>query len=385
MPKHFDYGGSALGRIIHCPGSLKHLKANPTPSTQYSEKGSEAHKIAEEILKGADPFEIECEASTLEFAMGYAQVVQDVIDNLRDATGEEPTVIIEKQIGTELEGVMIGGTPDCLVYVDGHELHVIDAKNGFEFVNPACNWQLRSYTYAAIEELGLFVEDVVTHVYQPNSLGDRDHREAREGMDWMKAFPGFVRGAKEKAEADDPIMITGEHCQFCNKAECPLHQENMEEVAKIDTDIEKCDDAKLLRILEVAPLVSSMEKQARALLTERAKAGQQIEGMKLVKVQGNRDWKQGTPSPITASKRVGLTSKDFYAPPKTLSPTQVEKKIQQMYKGKDNTAEREKFLSALSEMVERPDRGVKLVDAKAKGEPVNTTFDKSDDIEDEWE
>jgi hypothetical protein len=377
--------------LFECPGSASHLEKYPLPETKYSAAGTKSHTVAEAICRGEDPYEIDCSPEDLEFAIGYAEVVKSVIDEVREETGEEPTVEFEHQISCEVDGELVGGTPDCLVYADEGPLHVIDAKAGFDYVEVKGNLQLRTYAYVA-EKLSIF-DSLHFHMYQPNCLGDNAHRRSDEGWAWVEDFEGKLRQTIAATKAKGEVYKSGEHCLYCNKPMCPLINQQLETsgvtvpaVKSLLPKLSEMDTERLLKMQDLAPLVASMAKQAGAILLERAKAGDDIPGRKLIKDEGNRDWKTGTPGPIPMAKKLGIDARDFYAPAKLLGPAPIEKAIKAKYKGKAKAEEREKYLAALAELVEKPDKGVKLVDAKAKGQAVTVAFNSEDDINDDnWE
>lgn len=381
-PAHYLWSASGMARNLACPGSIQFLNENPLPETSYSKAGTETHEVAQQLLSDVDPFSIDCEVEVLEQAQGYVDTIRALSKSIFDTFGREPTVVIERKISFDVAGHKVGGTPDCLIFLDGEILIVFDGKFGYEYVDPRDNDQLMTYTFAAIEAYELDIVRVEHHIYQVQN-GVPSHKDYVVPAKKMEAFWDVLQKA---VSTQSPKRCPGSHCKYCNKSLCDAFQESIGETTIVQTaskDISLKDFSveRLLKIDEMGPLIVKMVKEASAILHQKASSGIEIPGRKLVKAYGNRSWIDDKAFEQMKSA-MDLHETQYYYPPecKKRSPSQIEGAIKKTFKGKTLKDIRDKKLSQLSSYVNKLETGTKLVPADAPGDPVSIGFTDEDDI-----
>lgn len=118
----------------------------------------------------------------------------------------------------------IAGTPDAFAVVDATgTLHVDDLKYGYGIVEPRRNPQVGIYTGAILRSMKVTPSRVVIGIYQPNAYHPAGiHRTWETNADEVMGFVGEIEQAGQRALADNPPAISGEHCEFCPAAStCP--------------------------------------------------------------------------------------------------------------------------------------------------------------------
>lgn len=392
MSGHFDFGGSAMDRNIECPGSVGHLKEFPLADTVYSKEGTEKHDACERILKGADPFDVDLDDETMDFALNYKGFLDDLAQEITERTGEQPTLVIEQKLKINIIGENVGGTADAIMSAEGlygWELHIIDAKNGFEYVDPIKNRQCGTYAIAACHELGIDFDEVTVyfHIYQPNGLSDQHFRSWEVDMKWLKLLGDMIQEAIVNSRYKEAKRSRGDHCQYCNKTMCYVWQDELKSsgltIAKIESrlpELNKETTERLLKIGELAPMVSKMAKEAAAILFERAQAGDVIPGKKLVKNVGSREWIDN--SKLSAMCHdLGMDTGALWKPQAMVGPAPIETLIKKMTSGKEGKEKRLELLEIFNKQVMKPEKGVALVKATDRRESLTVGFTDEDDEE----
>lgn len=349
MPAHFDHGASGAKRWMKCPRSIKHLKANPLPGTEHTKKGTERHSLNDDMwFKPETLEEWDYDENDWANAITYSEIIKSCVKQV----GKGAVVLIEKQFVVEIAGEKVGGTADCIVYKKGGELHTIDFKGGFEDVDIIANEQLLTYDQAACSELNIKPKAVYHHIYQPNSLGT-DWKTVEVPMKELWDFR-VAQMAAVKATQSSKKYVSGDHCEWCNKAECPEWMRVNSETTGVNLahpkfelpSLEEYSVERLLRIKKAMPLIKRMGEEVNALLKQKAMAGQKIEGHKLTSALKNRSW-------IDEKKVVEkFGDKVLVITKKVMSPSQVEKNF------KEDT----------DDLTEREENGYKLVSRAAGGE-----------------
>jgi len=366
---------------MNCPGSVAHLATHPMPTSEYALEGRSGHSIYERALLGADYLDHPDQENILEYV--------SYIKNIHTGLGEGAQLKPEVRVCITSLSNQAFGTADAIVWKDFDELHIFDAKLGWQYVSEHNNSQFMYYALGAIDTFDLNPTKVIVHVFQPaHDNDDQPWRSTEVSMSQLMDFKDELKLAIEKVESGCSDKKIGSWCQFCNRAECEAIDAEYKEATGFDLltpvprqsiELESFSTAKLLRLKELEPLLSGVIKDAKAILMSRANEGQEIPGYKLVKSKGNRAWKD-EPHVVTGHlrERLGtdLAPLTTYYELKLRSPAQMAKQLS-IGKSKE---EKKVIKEVIDELVERPDRGVKMVPESAPGEAVLP--EKFNDVED---
>lgn len=374
---HADRGHSVLGassayRWMACPGSVKMLQDNPMPTSPAAADGTLTHELAElvllDLLNGRDTLARldDTEDDRYERAMFYAERVQDKFSELNMYGDAE--YAIEKSFQLPMDDRFFG-TNDAAVWNED-ELHVFDLKDGFGVVDAEGNTQLMYYALGILTDMPVKPERVFLHIIMPrhesHDVWEVTHEE-------LNVFADQLQISADSVDINPEVYLPGEHCKFCNKTACSAFQKDMAEQALVAfddngelPDLTTVSLPKLTSILAYESRVMQFFKDAKAILTEEAKQGKDIDGFKLVRKQGNRRWLDAD-AVLKNARKWKLKKEDMYEK-KLKSPAQMKKLgVHQ---------------SDIDQLTERPDNGVSLVPMSSKGEPVclSTSGFQNDDV-----
>lgn len=344
-----------------CPGSIKHMQDNPMPSSSHADEGTKAHAAAEYYLNMAlngysnEPCpEIDDEMEG--YVITYVNYCLDLVEN---------DFAVEQMF--TLKGVCdeAFGTNDFCCWEDFGHLHICDLKYGIGVeVQAEENKQLMYYALGSVIENDLDVDKITLHVIQPR-IEDPIKTWTIDYARLME-FKEVVREAIASAKSQPELRVPGNHCRFCNKAQCPEFMDNMYKETTVEvTDTISLGNPRemtvdrLANILKHEDLVKQFLTDAKVLYQNLAESGlvdPADHGMKLVESRGNTAFKDPDNVPF---RKLGIP-KDQCFNTKLKTATQIKKLLP-----KDK-------LDAFDNLVERPLRGYKLVSLKAKGEPVKT-------------
>jgi len=344
---HAKLSPSSAERWMICPGSVALCEGIPDRSSAYADEGTAAHEMAEIILTGDLPAELnesmtplthpEAQALVGRKAENGVEFTQDMltdvlkytdfIADLVASTGGE--LHVEQKLPIEQwtreEGAR--GTADAVI-ITADELIVCDLKfgRGVE-VSPENNKQLMIYALAALAKFGdefnriqvstnndsawAQAFDRVRLIIAQPRIGDRNGRweEWTLSVEALQNFGARVSNAAIETTRKDPPLVPSEKgCQFCRaKSICPAL---MAEVALTvqgaitapltpddfdDLEPVKLSAATTTDYLSVAmSKVSMIESWCKALRAEtetRLLVGGTVAGYKLVQGKmGNRKW-----------------------------------------------------------------------------------------------
>jgi hypothetical protein len=333
----------------------------------------------------------------------YVEWVHTLFGSVKRKEGTEPTMIVEQRFNLKSVSEKAFGTNDVGISVDFGPLHIVDLKFGRRFVSPKSNRQLMYYAIGIIEELGLNPTEVHLWIYGPRMGLDVAPQHWACPMEDLKAFHEELKAGAKRVDNEPTTFKTGDHCLYCNKAECPKVKEEQEgffddiepiennivNVTKGTNTIELVHTVKfdqmttedLLKRLSYKDLFTGAFSDIGAVLKSRAEGGEKIPDHKLVQGYGNRAWK-----PTVTDLQVmqlGLPQKELYEAPKRKSAPQLEKSLKTKFPAR--TAEgkkaQKKVLTQFNTLVEKPERGVKLVHVNQPGDPVLPMSEEFDDVD----
>ena len=343
---HSDFGGSVIGRVIACPGSVALCSVIPDkPSSSYADEGTFAHALAEECLlqncfdaSQKIGSEVWCQklASRKAVTEEMAAAVQVYLDAVQEELGRsaDAILLVEERfvlpISAAEEGEVFGAN-DALVYHPSlGRLVIFDYKHGQGVsVSVEDSPQLKFYgAGAALTHDDWNLAEIELVIVQPRARDAEEYEipgVKRWPMDTFELieFVGEVEQAVARAKAihapmkDDPVagapratdvvdgapaLAAGSHCRWCAAAAtCPVKQQEVVDSIGVDfrgvevvpsrlpvpKDMGVEQIAQLLRGLDV---LTAWATQVREFAFGLLQSGVAVPGFKLVDKQGRRKW-----------------------------------------------------------------------------------------------
>lgn len=357
MSDHATLAPSARVRWGRCPGSVREEAKYPEqPSGPAAIDGTHSHTlletcittesepfglIGEEFQDHEGKFVVDAErAERVSVAVGY------IVKRVREL-GSDVRVLSEQRVDPYL---LTGrtdqsGTVDIRLIAPGF-IEIIDYKDGINYVEVENNPQLMQYAVGSIAELMKqydmkLIPDcrIRLTVIQPKlrlkglePINSWEFSSARLQEEVLKLV-------QEGAATDDPnapLVPGDEQCKYCRAKGCAARAnqalessgitfENLE-VAKqaANKNPNELSDQQIKELLEAAPLIRQMLEAAEVEALRRFEAGQNIEGLKVVRGRGSRSWAFPETEMAEKLKKMGLP-KDAIWKTSLISPTQVEK------------------------------------------------------------
>jgi len=380
MSAHAKLSPSSSSRWLNCPGSVAACEGVVDESSEFADEGTFAHFIAEQAIRlvyapGAHTSGAlksllgtvsECgrftaDAVMLEHLEEYVQFCAETIEAAGpgNAWAEVRVKAIHKKVW---------GTADFVAVV-GDTLHVADLKYGAGVpVSPVDNTQARCYALGALERVRSTdtkafekLRRVRGHIFQPrNRAGGGVEELTRVELEaWRDEvlIPGVAA-----TEAEDAPRCAGDWCKFCPvKGTCYALKDAALEGAKAvffnSADLEVKDEPhdprdltveQVGKALAAVPVIESWIKGLHAYAYDLANAGTAIDGYKLVRKTGYRQWRDEA-SAEDMLRRMLPDGASTRAEPKLLSPPQAEKLLDVLGK------------AMVAELTTKPDAGLSLV------------------------
>lgn len=393
--------GATAGELSE---SIDIIYREETTST-YANEGTACHEAIAWILEN-DAEETDVIEKTFEGVEItneiYAEQISPALrefDNFCDIVleedGEELEFLVERRC--QMPGIPNAfGTSD-IVGRTSKRVVIWDWKFGAGVaVSPEENDQLRYYARSAlhterkwfdasdfdVNENNHFTDNLRVDlvICQPR-IGEGYYQLWQTDYKDLEAFRQRLIMAVAKALSPDAEFKQGSHCRWCDaKPSCPAKQDLAQRIlATVDDAIDAHEDEDVktsvaLKAHEVQftpndlgdwvdDITDIMEwcKSIQVLARKELDAGRLVSGKKLVKAIGDSAW-------MIDDKKVDERLGRYKMPLdvrrifKVISATQARKFF------KDD----EKKLAAINKIIERPDRGVKMVDEDAKGEAIVT-------------
>lgn len=344
---HSDFGGSVIGRVIACPGSVALVKTVPERhSSAYADEGTFAHALGEKHLLARN-FDAQQSigdevwspkiASKKVVTAEMAAAVQVYLDAVQEEMNRsaDPILLIEERftlpIATAEEGEVFGAN-DALVYHPSlGRLVVFDYKHGAGVsVSVEDSPQLKFYAAgAALSHPEWNIAELELVIVQPRAR-DADQYDVPGVKPWpmdtfeLLEFVAEVEQAVKRAKAvegpmrEDPVagaprptdiidgvpaIAAGDHCRWCDAAAvCPVKQQEV--VASIGLDFrdiagispkalpepKDMDTGRIAALLQGLDVLTAWANQVREFAYNCLVQGVAIPGFKLVDKQGRRKW-----------------------------------------------------------------------------------------------
>lgn len=287
---HALLSASGSERWMNCTASPKYSLEFPTPeSSKYAEEGTRAHELAERILRG-HPIHGSADAEMLKYVSEYT-------DYVLKRSLEKRLSIEESSNLTWLHPELKRGTADAVIRGDW-EIEVIDLKYGAGTpVSPEENSQLMMYALMALwdqerQVIDQTYEKVIITVVQPRNGGINSWETT---VDRMIAFAEELKEKAIEASSTSGKFRAGDHCKWCPCASrCAERLKVVHDVVAADFDVipdpTKLTDKQILGVIRHKKTIESFLKDCEEFALGKLAAGQKMEGLKLVRGRGSRDW-----------------------------------------------------------------------------------------------
>ena len=391
MAKHAILGASSSKRWMGCPGSVRMIAGVPSgPSSKYAELGTAAHTLGEWSLeKNVDPREFKGEIITTDEGNSFV-VDDDMIDAvrvyyelIRDEAKEQglPHEAIKLEERFNLEWLHKGmfGTNDASFSVPFGDLYIYDYKHGAGVaVDAIDNTQMVYYAIGASYDVerGEWhdYENIHMTIVQPRAYHeDGEVRRWTISMEELKEWAKTLKVAAIATEAKDaPLVPSDEACRWCNAASfCKAIQEKAMEVARVDFSpivpeghndiVDKMSLEDCVRVVEHKKLLKSFVEACEwrlehSILRER----KTVEGMKIIRGRGSRDWIDVTDAQRILSQTLPMWK---IMDMKLKSPAQLEKVV---------------WKKLIADLIVKKEGVLKVAHVSAKGKAI--TMDEGKDL-----
>lgn len=281
--EHALLSASASHRWLNCTASVLACKNLPDNAGEAAQKGTEVHelcayKVLTKVLgKKAERPEYQYDAIDEENTEIYC-------DFIKEHTEKGSVVLVEKKVDySNYTAPNSFGTADCII-INDKTMHIVDYKNGVNYVSAQKNPQLELYALGALDTFDLItseIENIELSIIQPNKNNLSTFKISRDDlMEDAKMF-------KEKAEEamSGGVYNCGAWCRWCrNNVKCRAHQEQFNDII---ATFEKGDDCTSLTdeeihkiLLKESDLIEWLKKVDEYALN-CAKAGKEWQGFKL--------------------------------------------------------------------------------------------------------
>ena len=359
---HSRYGGSVIGRVIACPGSVALCDTVPKrPEGPYAIEGTAAHFVAEQCLKTNVPasefldFRYTKPGSQQIVVTGnMVDAVQVYLDEVNREVSDDGELYVEVGFDIESEAAPgeVWGSADAVVYHPSTgRLRIFDYKHGVGVsVSAEDNAQPKFYAMGAVfSHPDWKISQIVCTIVQPRA---RDAEEAGAVKDWafgvveLLEFQDEVETAIATASSythdivlemfegrikDLTLFNTGSHCRWCDAAAvCPAKEREALAAAQLDfatvTEISAADFpepktldvAKLSAIVAGLNLVTAWQAQCQECLEGLVLSGVEVPGWKAVEKIGRAKWVED-PTEIVAYAGMTFDLTEDQIMPRTLT------------------------------------------------------------------
>ena len=323
---HSDFGGSVIGRVIACPGSVPLCNSVPERlSSSYADEGTFAHALGERHLLArnfdaqqsiGDEIESDKLASKKIVTTEMAAAVQVYLDAVQAemVKTEDAILLIEERftlpISSAEEGEVFGANDALVYHPSTGRMVVFDYKHGQGVsVSAEDNKQLKFYAAgAALSHPDWPIAELELVIVQPRAR-DADEQDIPGVKPWpmdtfeLLEFVAEVEQAVAAAKAPGAPVAAGSHCRWCAAASvCPAKKEEV--IASIGLDFHDIEDIaakalplpkemstdKIAALLRGLDTLTAWANQVRDYAYGLLEQGVAVPGFKLVDKVGRRKW-----------------------------------------------------------------------------------------------
>jgi hypothetical protein len=310
----------------------------PEKSGKAAKDGTKTHYVLEYHLKNPDQnliagMSYDCpkegrfhlEADRLE----RVQVALDYINKRKGELGEAVEVGAERWFdSTPAFGRSdLSGTSDIII-TDGTVLEVIDYKDGMNRVVAENNEQMEIYGVCALFEMlgkGIPIQQVRLTVIQPKLVFNQLNPISTWDItadEMMARRETILNQAAMTDMPDAPLMAGEKQCKYClAKGGCIEVNNKVAEGLGVNfqaVDVpaqvatihpETVTNERLAEMMAVLPLMKQLTEVIESEALKRFKAGNPIDGFKLVKGRGSKTWSKEKDEVIARLKKLGIPLK----------------------------------------------------------------------------
>lgn len=338
MSTHAKLSPSAAERWMTCPGSVVLSEGMPQKSSAFAEEGTEAHELAERLLKSPD-LRAGDDLRMLEHVMVYVNHVLGLAD---PPSGETTALHIEKRVKVN---DVVYGTADAVVWQpEQKHLHVIDLKYGAGVpVEIHGNLQLKIYALATLLTFGYPATQVTATIVQPRCPhSDGPIRSVTfdvvDLLDFHADLEDAVGRVRDAQGMDIEVwpaeMLTPSEkgCRWCLAApKCPKLKTKAQELAKqVFAPGLPYDPKALAETLDFLPIIEGWIKNTREFAYEQAEKGNAIPNWKLVEKRATRKWRD---EGAAEARVAALLGEAAYEPASIKTPAAIEKLLPKEQRG----------------------------------------------------
>ena len=325
MTAHARLSASAAERWMNCYGSVAAIEKLPeAPSSPAAAEGTKAHDIAADCLTGGTP--------TIPDDM--AEGIQLYLDTCARLKLDQRWIELPLTDALSEWDSDLGGTADFVTYSPTKKLlRVVDFKFGAGlFVSADDNKQLKVYALGALLAINRPVDMVEVYIVQPRFEGAEPVRMQSFPAHDLLEFAGDIAHAAKATRLPDAPFTAGPWCKktFCPNARgCPALEKMQHALVKQEFgDVVPFDPKQLADALTAIPLVEARIRAIKEFAYERAVAGDQIPGWKLVDKRPRRQWTDEKAVISWAESR----AINPFETPAVKSPAQMEKGLKKQEK-----------------------------------------------------
>ena len=362
---HAELNASSAERWMTCPGSVALSAGIPNRSSEFAAEGTAAHYIGSTCLNERRlptewlGKEAMVEGYRIKLDAELIDAVQEYLDDITTYRLPGDIEFVEQSFTAALKKLhsKFGGSGDYVNWRPStRHLRVEDYKHGAGVpVDVDDNKQLKIYALGALLTNSDFnAETVEIRIAQPRC----DHEQGRFRSYTFPAFElldfaaDLIDAAKRTEEFGADLVPSKKACKWCPAAaarKCPKIEQELHAVTisafDMIADPAKYSLAQIAEFLTKAPLVEQAISSMREFAYQRACAGEDIPGFKIVAKRATRKWKNEE----EAVKYFAM-NRAVFTEPELRSPAQVEKIL-----GK------KKFEKVADEYVEKISSGHTLV------------------------
>lgn len=338
MGNHSAKSPSGFSIIRACPASLrmqKYFEDSPNP---YAALGTAAHALGEKcLINKTEPEDY--------FGQKFGQFIHDdgkieefivdgdMIENIRIYVNycrsiDEGDILIEHKFDLPFIGKEEKGTADFVSLEHSTStLHVVDYKNGINYVNEYENIQGLNYGLGA----ALFYEKkewdkLRITIIQPRAYNNEPIRSWDIPRDQLINWKLDFAEASIKADQPDAPFNSGDHCKWCKASiKCSKFKQNIEEIVNMDfnnpnsepIDPNLLNDEEIVNLLfNKIPLIEKWCRSVKDYAQKRAYQRKPLTGTKLVSSRERKTWIDVTQAEKELGNIEGAYEKNFISAPK---------------------------------------------------------------------
>lgn len=334
MAKHSRFSPSASERWMSCPGSLSLSDGLPkAPSSAYADEGTAAHGVLAHFLETGEllaGFEVSGEWwETTEEMKEAIDVVNVYLEN----DGFDDLHLEQSVCASSIHPDLWGSADIVKLDTVVGELEIIDFKYGAGVaVNAWRNPQLAIYALGVLDTI--IKNDDLVWTIKCTIIQPRASHAAGpiRSYDWtieeLREFGAEVENAIELTKSNEPILAAGDHCQWCpvgaaNK--CPVQEQaalDMFEVIEENKGTPDLNDLeRLSAYMQMVPHLEMFCKNVRAAAEAEIKAGNRVNGWKLIEGRKTLQWKDKNDAEAAFTKVAKAWNKTLR------TPTQLSKEL----------------------------------------------------------